>query len=122
MYSGPVKWRFTAYGIFSNTSTPNLIVGIYYGGAAGANPLLTSSASFATTTGASSWCTRKIEAYTEIRTVRLDRHRLVPGLVLQPDFRLLREHRRAPMSRTAQAVTVNTTANSILTRGRHVGR
>ena len=34
MYVGQ-RWRFTAYGIYSNTSTPTLNMGIYYGGVAG---------------------------------------------------------------------------------------
>ena len=113
MYAGQ-KWRFTAYGIFSNTSTPNLIVGIYYGGAAGANPLLTSPASFATTTGASSWYW-KIEAYTEIRTVGSTGTAWSQGWFYNPTS--ASANTAVPMSGTAQAVTVNTTANSILTVG-----
>jgi hypothetical protein len=113
MYVGQ-KWRFTAYGIFSNTSTPNLIVGIYYGGAAGANPLLTSPATLATTTGASSWYW-KIEAYTEIRSVGSSGTAWSQGFFYNPTS--ASANAVVPMSGTAQTVTVNTTTNSILTVG-----
>jgi hypothetical protein len=45
--------RFTAHGVFSNTGTPTLLLGIYYGGVAGV--ALAASAATTTTTGATNW-------------------------------------------------------------------
>jgi len=36
--------RLTAFGVFSTTVTPTLLLGFYYGGVAGANPLATTGA------------------------------------------------------------------------------
>src|SRR5580700_8426762 len=64
MYAGQ-RWRFTAYGVFSNTSTPTLNLGFYYGGVAG-TPLITTG-TVTTTTAASSWWWQ-IQACVEIRS------------------------------------------------------
>jgi hypothetical protein len=42
-----------AYGLFSNTATPTLLLGLYYGAVAGA--ALAASSAITTTTGAASW-------------------------------------------------------------------
>lgn len=47
------RLRLKAYGIFSNTSTPTLILGGYLGGVAGT--LLAATAATTTTTGATNW-------------------------------------------------------------------
>lgn len=48
--------RMTAFGTFSNTSTPTLLLGFYYGGVAGVS--LGNTGAFTTVTGASSWSYR----------------------------------------------------------------
>src|SRR3954463_14652603 len=45
--------RLTAFGTFSNTATPTLILGFYYGGVAGV--ALAATGATTTTTGATNW-------------------------------------------------------------------
>ena len=47
------RMRLTAFGIFSTTSTPTLLLGAYYGGVAGT--LLAATAAITTGSGAASW-------------------------------------------------------------------
>jgi hypothetical protein len=47
------RLRVKGYGIFSNTGTPTLLFGIYYGGVAGT--ALAATGATTTTTGATSW-------------------------------------------------------------------
>lgn len=47
------RLRVKGYGIFSNTGTPTLLLGIYYGGIAGT--ALAATGATTTTTGATSW-------------------------------------------------------------------
>ena len=47
------RLRITAYGIYSTTGTPNLTLGVYYGGVAGT--LLAATAANATASGAASY-------------------------------------------------------------------
>jgi hypothetical protein len=47
------RLRVKGYGIFSNTATPTLLLGIYYGGVAGT--ALAATGATTTTTGATSW-------------------------------------------------------------------
>src|SRR5215218_9481077 len=57
--------RFYASGVFSNTATPTLLLGVYYGGIAGV--ALATSGPVTTTTGATNWQWR-LELDTVIRT------------------------------------------------------
>src|SRR3982751_6083779 len=45
--------RLTTYGTFSNTGTPTLLLGFYYGGVAGT--ALAATSAITTTTGATNW-------------------------------------------------------------------
>jgi hypothetical protein len=65
MYVGQ-RWKIRGYGIFSTTSTPTLLVGIYYGGVAGT--AIAATAAIATGNGAASWPWR-IECDINVRTV-----------------------------------------------------
>lgn len=47
------RLRVKGYGIFSNTGTPTLLLGVYYGGVAGT--ALATTGAVTTTTGATSW-------------------------------------------------------------------
>lgn len=47
------RLRVKGYGIFSNTGTPTLLLGIYYGGVAGT--ALATTGAVTTTTGATNW-------------------------------------------------------------------
>lgn len=58
--------RLTAWGVFSNTSTPTLLLGAYYGGVAGV--ALCATGATTTTTAASNWLW-KLEATIECITM-----------------------------------------------------
>ena len=111
MYVGQ-RWRLTAYGIFSTTGTPTLLLGFYYGGVAG-TALITSAAT-TTASGASNlWW--QIQALMEVRTLGSS------GTVWSQGWLDLATTAtaasRIPLANTSQAVTVNTTTNSALTCG-----
>lgn len=111
MYVGQ-KWRWTAYAIASNTSTPHLNVGFYYGGVAG-TPLITSG-TVLTTTAMSSWWW-KWEAYSEVISLGSSGAIRSYGWVYIPTSATAVTVQQ--MSATSQDVTVNTTTNSVLTAG-----
>ncbi len=111
MYIGQ-KWRFTAWAIASNTSTPTLNLGIYYGGVSG-TPLCTSG-TITTTTSMSSW-QWLIVVEAEVITLGSSGTIRAYGWVDIPTSATAVT--RQSMSSTSQDVTVNTTTNSALTFG-----
>jgi hypothetical protein len=111
MYIGQ-KWRWTAYAIASNTSTPTLNLGFYYGGVAG-TALITSGA-ITTTTAMSSWWWRWI-AYSEVISLGSSGTIRTYGWIDIPTSATAVTTQQ--MSSTSQDVTVNTTTNSALTAG-----
>lgn len=111
MYAGQ-RWRLRAYGIFSNTSTPTLNLGFYYGGVAGV-PLLTTG-TVTTTTGASSWWWL-IEAMLEVLSLGSSGTISSYGWADFPTSATAVT--RQQMSATSQPATINTTTNSALTAG-----
>lgn len=106
------RWRFTGYGIVSNTSTPTLNLGIYYGGASG-TALCTTGA--VTTTGSLSSYWWRIQVETEIRSIGSSGTAWSQGWFDNPTTATAVT--RLQMSATSQTVTVNTTTNSALTVG-----
>jgi hypothetical protein len=111
MYVGQ-KWRFKAAGIYSNTSTPTLNLGIYYGGVAGT--ALCTSGTVTTTTGASSWWWL-LEVLMEVRSLGSSGTVWCQGWFDNPTSSTAVT--RLQMSATSQTVTINTTTNSALTVG-----
>lgn len=111
MYIGQ-KWRWTAYAIASNTSTPNLNLGFYYGGVAGTALII--SGNILTTTAMSSWWWLWT-AYSEVIALGSSGTIRSYGWVDIPTSATAVT--RQQMSGTAQDVTVNTTTNSALTAG-----
>lgn len=111
MYAGQ-RWRLRAYGIFSNTGTPTLNLGFYYGTVTGV-PLITTGA-ITTTTGASSWWWN-IEAMLEVLSIGSSGTIECHGWADIPTSSTAVT--RLQMSATGQPVTVNTTTNSALTAG-----
>lgn len=111
MYVGQ-RWRFIGYATASNTSTPTLNLGVYYGGVAGT--ALCTSGAITTTTAMSGWWW-KIEVYTEIRTLGSSGTAYSMGWIDIPTSATAVT--RQQMSSTAQTATVNTTTNSALTFG-----
>ncbi len=106
------RFKFTAWGIFSNTGTPTLNLGIYYGGVAGT--ALATSGAVTTTTGATNWWWR-IEVDSEVITLGSSGAIRSYGWIDIPTSATAVT--RQQMSATAQDVTVNTTTNSALTVG-----
>lgn len=111
MYPGQ-KWRFTGYAIASNTGTPTLNLGVYYGGVAG--QALATSGAVTTTTAMSSWWWR-IEVISEVITIGSSGAVRSFGWIYIPTSATAVTVQQ--MSATAQDVTVNTTTNSALTFG-----
>ncbi len=111
MYAGQ-RWRFIGWATASNTATPTLNLGVYYGGVGG-TPLCTSG-TVLTTVSMSSWWW-KIEVYTEIRSVGSSGTAYSMGWIYIPTSATAVTVQQ--MSGTAQTATVNTTTNSALTFG-----
>jgi hypothetical protein len=109
--------RFTAFGTFSNTATPTLLLGVYYGGVAGV--ALAASGATTTTTGATNWPWR-IELTTTIRTTGSAGTAMSQGFVDLATS--LTAVARIPIPATALAtVAVDTTAAKTLTVGAQWG-
>jgi hypothetical protein len=111
MYIGQ-RWRFTGYAIASNTGTPTLNNGIYYGGVAGV--ALCTSGTVTTTTAMTNWWWR-IEVHSEVITLGASGTIRSFGWIDIPTSATAVT--RQQMSSTAQDVTVNTGTNSALTWG-----
>jgi len=112
MYVGQ-RWRFTAHGIFSTTSTPNLTLGFYYGGVAGT--ALAATAATATASGAVTlpW---GLELLMSVRSLGATGTAWCQGWVDFPTT-LTALTRTAIPTTNVQLVTINTTTNSALTTG-----
>jgi len=109
--------RFTAFGTFSNTATPTLLLGVYYGGVAGV--ALAASGATTTTTGATNWPWR-VELTTTIRSTGTSGTAMSQGFVDLATS--LTAVARIPIPATALAtVTVDTTAAKALTLGAQWG-
>lgn len=106
------RWRFTGYAIASNTSTPTLNLGVYYGGVAGT--ALSTTGTITTTTAMTNWWW-KIEVVSEVITIGSSGTIRSFGWVYIPTSATATTVQQ--MSSTAQDVTVNTGSNSALTFG-----
>lgn len=106
--------RFTAFGVFSTTGTPTLLLGVYYGAVAGANPIAVSSA---VTTGSGvtnvPW---RIEVTTVVRTAGTAGTAMSQGFLDMGTSVSAVNH--LPLPQTALAATTHdTTAAKALTVG-----
>ena len=109
--------KITATGTFSNTVTPTLLLGFYFGGVAGV--ALTTSGAVTTTTGATSWPWR-IEATAVVRSIGASGTIMTAGVLYLATS--LTTFAVIPISATAQAVaTVNTSAAAAITLGAQWG-
>jgi hypothetical protein len=109
--------RFTAFGVFSTTATPTLLLGFYYGGIAGTALATTGAITTATTVTNVPW---RLEVTTTIRTTGAS------GTAMSQGFCLFGTSVSAasflPVPNTALAtVTVDTTAAKALTVGAQWG-
>ena len=116
LYTGQ-RLRLTAYGIFSTTGTPTLLIGGYYGGVAG----LALAATTAITTGnnAASWPWRfEMDIY--IRSTGTSGTAWCMGLLSLGTSLTAASLNIAPATQT-QPVTINTTAANAITAGAQWG-
>lgn len=109
--------RLTAFGTFSNTGTPTLLLGFYYGGVAGT--ALAASSAITTTTGATNWYWR-MEYDGTVRTTGSSGTIMGSGKLYIPTS--LTAWTIRPIPETALAtVTIDTTLSKILTVGAQWG-
>lgn len=109
--------RVTAFGTFSNTGTPTLLLGAYYGGVAGI--ALAATSAITTTTGATNWVWR-LEYQGRIRTNGASGTIMGQGWIDLGTSLTAVSHR--PIPETALAtVAIDTTAVKILTLGAQWG-
>jgi hypothetical protein len=109
--------RVKAAGFFSNTSTPTLLLGVYYGGVAGT--ALAATSAITTTTGATSW-QFTLEYVGRIRTIGSSGTIMGFGAVDLATSLTAVTHR--PIPETALAtVTIDTTAAKAITLGAQWG-
>lgn len=109
--------RLTACGTFSNTATPTLLLGFYYGGVAGV--ALAAIGATTTTTAATNWPWR-IEATATVRSNGATGTIITQGFVDLATS--LTAVTRIPLPATALAtVTIDTTAAKVLSVGAQWG-
>lgn len=109
--------RVTARAKFSNTSTPTLLLGLYYGGVAGTK--LCAIGATTTTTGATNWPIQ-IEALINVRTIGSSGTCYATGFVDLGTS--LTAVTRIPMDASAvAAATIDTTTAKTLTLGAQWG-
>lgn len=105
--------RVTAHGRFSNTGTPTLVLGVYFGAVAGVK--LAATGATTTTTGATNWPFR-LEATIICRTIGATGTLFTTGFVMLATS--LTAVSTIPIDAAASAaVTVDTTAAKALTLG-----
>lgn len=109
--------RLTAHGVFSNTGTPTLIVGFYYGGVAGI--ALAATAATTTTTGATNWSWRA-ECLVTVRSTGSSGTAWTQGQFANPTALTTQSSIVMPGTAPA-AVTIDTTAAKTLTVGAQWG-
>lgn len=111
------RLRVKGYGIFSNTGTPTLLLGIYYGGVAGVS--LANTGAVTTTTGATSW-PFDVELDILVKSVGSTGTVWVNGKVNLGTSLTAMTPLWLPSSQT-QPITVNTTTANSLTIGAQWG-
>jgi len=110
--------RFTAWGTFSTTGTPTLLMGVYYGAAAAGTAL---AASTAITTGSGvTTVPFRMELTTQIRTAGTSGTAMTQGFLDMGTSVSAVNHLPIPQTALA-AVTVDTTAAKALTFGAQWG-
>ena len=107
------KFHLVAYGIASNTSTPTLNMGFYYGGVAG-TALLTSGA-ITTTTAMTAWPWH-MEAWVEVKSLGSSGTVWSKGWLDLPTSLTAIARTSMPATQT-QPITVDTTTAKAITAG-----
>jgi hypothetical protein len=109
--------RFTAFGVFSNTATPTLLLGIYYGGVAGVALAATTAITTTTTVTNVPW---RIELTTTVRSNGATGTAMSQGFVDLGTSVTAVTHVPLPQIALA-AVTIDTTAAKAVTVGAQWG-
>ena len=113
-----MRIRLEAFLTYSNTSTPTLLVGFYYGGVAGS--ALAASSAVTTTTGATSW--PLILRYVgQVRAVGSSGSIVGQGEYLLSSSLTAFSSRPIPEVAASRTVTIDTTAAKALTVGAQWG-
>jgi hypothetical protein len=107
-----------AYGFFSNTSTPTLLLGFYYGGVAGA--ALAATSAITTTTGASSWAWQ-LEYRGRVRAIGTSGSIVGQGELKIATSLTAWTTRPIPETSAGRTVTIDTTAAKVVTVGAQWG-
>lgn len=110
--------EITAFGQFSNTSTPTLILGVYYGGVAGS--ALAASTAVTTTTAATAW-PWMLEYRGVVRAVGASGSIVGQGRLYLPTSLVATTLRFIPETAAARTVTIDTTAAKAITVGAQWG-
>jgi len=110
--------ELSAHGLFSNTGTPTLLLGFYYGGVAGV--ALAATSAITTTTGAASWPWRlyyrgRVRATGTSGSINGD------GYIMLGTSLLAFTVRPIPETLAARTVTIDTTIVKTLTVGAQWG-
>jgi hypothetical protein len=103
-----------AWGSFSNTGTPTLLLGVYYGGVAGV--ALAASAAITTTTGAASWPFH-LEYHGKVVSVGSAGQMRGYGFLDLPTSLVVGSRRAIPETAAARLVTIDTTVAKAVTIG-----
>lgn len=110
--------RLRACGFFSNTSTPTLLLGFYYGGVAGS--ALAASSAITTTTGATAW-PWILEYQGRVRAVGSSGSIVGQGILSLGTALTSFTYRPVPEVAASRTVTIDTTAAKALTVGAQWG-
>jgi hypothetical protein len=107
-----------AWGSFSNTGTPTLLLGVYYGGVAGV--ALAATTAVTTTTGAASWPFH-IEYHGKVTAVGSAGQIRGYGWIDLPTSLTVGTRRSIPETAAARLVTIDTTVAKAITIGAQWG-
>lgn len=107
--------RCTGWGTFSNTATPTLLLGVYYGGVAGV--ALAATTAITTITAATVWPWR-VQTETTVRTVGASGTAITHGTALYPaTISTFQAAYAMPGTAAGTAVTIDTTTAKAITLG-----
>lgn len=110
--------RLTAWGVFSNTATPTLLLGFYYGGIAGT--ALCATAATTTTTAATNWLWR-LEATIEVITGGSSGTCRAAGMAQLATSLTAATNLPLPAASVSSTVTIDTTTAKAITVGAQFG-
>jgi hypothetical protein len=117
LYPGSA-FRVTAFGVFSNTATPTLLLGVYYGGVAGVALATTGAITTTTTVTNVPW---HLELYCTVRTAGASGTVKVHGWCDLGTSVSAVSHLPMPNTANTGTATIDTTAAKLITIGAQWG-